>query len=413
MDPLDGPIQVFRVGTHTDAAGQTRTWTEADLDGMVEAHAAQDPVPVVVGHPQMDAPAMGWIDKLWRDGGVLYARLRDLAQEFRDAVHAGRFAQRSVALTRSDAGFQLRHLAFLGAWPAAVEGLEPLRLTPHHFAGPADHVYTFGTTWRGRRAWRIVHDLFRRWREACIAEKGIEAADAMVSEYDLTDLANAARDPDPEDDPAAQDAAFATTNRSENSRSDGSGRGSPLPDDRAGKGETMTAEELAAREADVAAREAKAAAAEAEQTRQREQMEAQQREFAAARERAAAHEAIDPYVRSGQILPAERAGVEALFAAVGDGELTYAAADGQAQVSEPPRVILGRLFGRLKPQVDYGERLPRGEGVHGAQGAPDAVFARREVADRAHVYRQRRQAEGVNLTVTEAVDAVMAGRDRQ
>lgn len=212
-------------------------------------------------------------------------------------------------------------------WPC---GPLPVAAPGRFFAAAADHVYTFGATWRGRRAWRIVHDLFRRWREACIAEKGIEAADAMVSEYDLTDLANAARDPDPEDAPAAQDAAFATNDPSGNNRSDGSGGGSPPPDSRAGKGETMTAEELAAREADVAAREAKAAAAEAEQTRQREQMEAQQREFAAARERAAAHEAIDPYVRSGQILPAERAGVEALFAAVGDGELTYAAADGQA-----------------------------------------------------------------------------------
>lgn len=407
MDPLDGPIQVFRVGTHTDAAGQTRTWTEADLDGMVEAHAAQDPVPVVVGHPKMDAPAMGWIDSLWREGGVLYARLRDLAGEFREAVKAGRFAQRSVALTRSDAGgFRVRHLGFLGAWPASVEGLEP-----HRFAAAPDHVYTFGATWKGRRAWDTLRDVLRRLREACIADKGVEAADALVSEYDLGALEEAARDAEDEDR-AAREAAFALTNdQGGNDRSDGPGGGAPPPEGRFGKGETMTEEELARREADVAAREAKTAAAEAEQAAAREQMEAQQREFAAARERTAAHEAIEPYVRDGRILPAERAGVEALFAAVGDGELTYAAADGQAQVSEPPRVILGRLFGRLKPQVDYNERLPRGEGMHGAQGAQEAVFARREVADRAHVYRQRQQAAGVNITVTEAVDAVIAGRD--
>lgn len=409
MDPLDGPIQVFRVGTHTDAAGQSRTWTEADLDGIVAAHASQDPVPVVVGHPKMDTPAMGWIDELWRDGGVLYARLRDLAQEFRDAVKAGRFAQRSVAITRADeGGFRLRHLGFLGAWPAAVSGL-----TPHHFAEDAAHVYTFGSTWRGRSAWRALGQMMRRFREQCIADKGMEAADALVPEYALEEIEGAAHEPEPDAEPAAS-AAFATTDEpkepSANNRSDGSGGEASPPANRAGKGEQMTDEERAAQEADLAKREAEVVARETAQAAERERMEAQQREFAAAREARAAQEAIEPYVRSGQILPAERAQVEALFASLGDEDLTYAGADGQAQVKEPPRVVMGRLFQRLKPQVDYGERLPRGEGMHAAAEAPRVA---RDVSDRAFVFRQQKQAQGVNITVTEAVDAVLAGRDVQ
>ncbi len=126
MSALDGWIDVFRAGAHRDSAGRERTWSTDDLDSVVGAYERGDPAPVVVGHPQMNAPAWGWVDALRRTGDRLQARLRDVDPAFREAVEAGRYAGRSVALQGDGDGFRLQHLGFLGG--AALAGSAPLRL---------------------------------------------------------------------------------------------------------------------------------------------------------------------------------------------------------------------------------------------------------------------------------------------
>ena len=114
-------IAIFKTGTHTDGAGQTRTWTEQDLDRIVaQFQPAEHEPPVVVGHPATDAPAFGWVADVKREGALLYARLKDLVPEFVDLLKAGRFKKRSIALYPD---LTLRHVGFLGAMPPAVKGL--------------------------------------------------------------------------------------------------------------------------------------------------------------------------------------------------------------------------------------------------------------------------------------------------
>lgn len=115
-------MQIFRVGTQTDSAGNEKTWTRDDLDAIVKKY---DPVkheaPVVIGHPKDNAPAWGWIEALKREGDILLARAKQLVPEFVEMVKQGRFKKRSMSLYPD---MTLRHVGFLGAMPPAVKGLE-------------------------------------------------------------------------------------------------------------------------------------------------------------------------------------------------------------------------------------------------------------------------------------------------
>ena len=126
---LDGWIDVFRTGDHTDMGGRTTRWTAADLAGIVADYGQADPAPVVLGHPKTDGPALGWVRGLRVMGDRLQARIDRLDPSFRDAVEAGRYAPRSVALAPTATGWRLRHLGFLGAQNPAVEGLAPTQFS--------------------------------------------------------------------------------------------------------------------------------------------------------------------------------------------------------------------------------------------------------------------------------------------
>jgi hypothetical protein len=114
-------FEVFRTGIHTDSAGNTSNWTEADLDEIVRSY---DPriheAPIVIGHPEYDSPAYGWIEALKREGDRLLAKPKQLVEEFKDWVRRGLYKKISITLY-PDLG--LRHVGFLGAIPPAVKGL--------------------------------------------------------------------------------------------------------------------------------------------------------------------------------------------------------------------------------------------------------------------------------------------------
>ena len=126
MSALDGWIDICRAGTWRDIAGREVAIDEARLDRIVAEHAAADPAPVVVGHPEADAPAYAWIESLRRVGDRLQATLRDIAPAFREAVEAGRYAGRSIALQ----GDTLRHLGFLGGRAPRCRGSHRRALPP-------------------------------------------------------------------------------------------------------------------------------------------------------------------------------------------------------------------------------------------------------------------------------------------
>lgn len=123
--------EIFKSGIQTDNNGESREWTNGDLDTMVALYNEQEPdekhtAPIILGHVESNTPAFGWVDKLKRVGNTLMATFKDVEPQFQELVNAGRYKTVSAAFYED---LKLRHLAFLGANVPAVKGLEAIQFT--------------------------------------------------------------------------------------------------------------------------------------------------------------------------------------------------------------------------------------------------------------------------------------------
>lgn len=124
-------IRIFRAGTFQDIHGTTHSFASSDLDDIVASYSAdRDPAPLVIGHPQHDNPAYGWVGKLSREGDTLVAEPSDVVPEFAEAVRAKRYRKVSASLyppahpgNPTPGHWNLKHVGFLGASAPAVKGL--------------------------------------------------------------------------------------------------------------------------------------------------------------------------------------------------------------------------------------------------------------------------------------------------
>lgn len=118
------PFEIFRTGTWTSDKGISKQYTEADLDKIIENYNSEDPAPIVIGHPQTNSPAFGWIEKVKRVADRLIAVPKQLNDQFVDLVKNGAFKKRSISITPD---LKLVHVGFLGAAAPAVEGLKEIQ----------------------------------------------------------------------------------------------------------------------------------------------------------------------------------------------------------------------------------------------------------------------------------------------
>ncbi len=120
-------VELFRTGTHTDSAGNTRTWSMDDLKKIVSQYdPTKEEVPAVLGHPKDTAPAYGWLKRIWIEGERLLGDFHQVADEFVKAIKDGRFKKRSISLDRH---FRLQHVGFLGAALPGVTGLKDIEFS--------------------------------------------------------------------------------------------------------------------------------------------------------------------------------------------------------------------------------------------------------------------------------------------
>ncbi|MDR2208825.1 MAG: hypothetical protein LBE22_07645 [Azoarcus sp.] len=134
-------IEIFRAGRHTDNAGTARDFTDADIHAIAAGYsAAKHEAPIVVGHPELDSPAYGWVDSVRAesasDGARLVIDARDVEPQFAEMVKTRRFPKRSAAFYAPDhpsnptpGQWYLRHVGFLGATPPAISGLKPIQFS--------------------------------------------------------------------------------------------------------------------------------------------------------------------------------------------------------------------------------------------------------------------------------------------
>ncbi len=347
--------------------------TDADLDGLVRAHGSADPAPVVVGHPEADAPAYGWVDGVRRVGDRLQVRLRDLDPSFRSAVEAGRYAGRSVALDRAEGGgWHLRHLGFLGGVAPAVPGLAPTR-----FAGEADMVIEFAAaefaaTSEERWAWGAVGRMMRRLREWLIEAHGVEKADGIVSEHAIEVVAGAEREPDTPASTARMADQPAQRGPGE-AGSDGEaffgGRPAGPTDRQQDREGEMTEQEKAEMEA-----------ARRRLGEDREALAAREAAFAERERQRGAEEEVQGHVKAGRVLPVEAPGLAALLASLpGDegAELVFAATQPGVDCRRvAPREYLQEFLAGLPTRVVYEEVAGPGTAPRGGSGQEPEEVAR-------------------------------------
>lgn len=323
--PLTARIEVFRPGTFTPMQGEPITYSVADLRAIADGYdPATAPAPIVVGHPDTDAPAYGWVSGFEYDADEerLFAVLDEIEPDFAELVKTGRFKKVSMAFFSPAQShnpvpgtWYPKHVGFLGAAAPAVPGLKNAA-----FAGKADTVFTaeFG------RGFEETASLMRALRDFFIDRFGLEDADRVLPSYRiewLSELDDDMRDGLP---------SFASR-----------GFKSPLP-------KTPTPEpqpkpeitvpkdpdpNFAAREASLAERE----------------------KVLAARETAARHDEnvsfAERLVEQGRLLPASRDKVVAIFDALptdqsvafseGAAKLTPAAALREVLEAQPAAVTFG------------------------------------------------------------------------
>lgn len=189
---MNKKIEIFRAGKQTDSKGNTKVWSEADLDKIVEKYSeGKHEAPLVIGHPKTDDPAFGWVKKVFRKGKTLFAEVGDVVEDFKEAVNKGLYKKRSISLYPD---FTLKHVGFLGAMPPAVKGLADFKfqaeeeetldfeIAPEQ--GEESEFADFETAW----GFRDIGRVFRSLREHFIAQGMKEQADEIFPNYTVKGL---------------------------------------------------------------------------------------------------------------------------------------------------------------------------------------------------------------------------------
>lgn len=187
--------EIFRAGTRTDNNGRMITITPEQVDAIASHYSpSKHEAPIVVGHPSLNAPAYGWVDKLTAENGALFADFAQVDDDFAELVRKGRYKKVSASFyppnhpsNPQPENWYLRHVGFLGAHPPAVKGL-----TAIDFADDEDGVVSFGES-----DW-VLARVLRNLREWLIGKDGLETADRVLPDWQIEAVA-----PPPEPEPEA------------------------------------------------------------------------------------------------------------------------------------------------------------------------------------------------------------------
>ena len=180
---FDDWVEIFRGGKQTDSNGISHDGDALIDNAIAKFNPEHHEPPIVVGHPQDNSPAFGWISELKTDvidgAKSLLIKAKDIVPEFGQAVEKGLYKKRSASFY-PDGG--LRHVGFLGAAPPAVKGLADLKFDEN------DEALTFDFADSSPWIWNTVADIFRGIRDWLIEKEGKETADQIIRDWNIEDI---------------------------------------------------------------------------------------------------------------------------------------------------------------------------------------------------------------------------------
>jgi len=394
------PFRIFRPGKHTASCGTVIEFTEDDLIRAVGAYSPQlYAAPLVIGHPKQEDRAYGWAERLTYEDGHVVAHPEKVEANFGELVESGAYRNRSASWYMPDhpsnpspGNLYPKHIGFLGAVPPALKGLGDIQFSeeaaPLDFAAPdprPDLVLEFDEFTTEDR-WSLANTLdsfarqMRAFRDALIGEKGLEEADKQMPDWQIRDaerealrMSERAREESKKNaavTPAYTEVAPAATTTEENP--------------------TMTPEEIAAMKAENDRLKAEAA--------EFAERDAQNKK---AQRVAAMNTALEPHVKAGRVLPAQRAHLAAFMATLDDTAQVIEfgePVDGKVQTVSQLSALQA-LLGKMPKAIDYSERSGNGNG----QGE---ALTQKQLSEKIAEKVDKARAAGKSLSYSEASQQV-------
>ncbi|KGJ92131.1 hypothetical protein [Colwellia psychrerythraea] len=174
----------FHTGKHTDRHGKAFTFSQEDLQQMVD-NFEPGTVAFLTGHPEADAPSYGYAKEVkLTDKGQLYLNGDDVNVGFAQSVIAGHYGKRSLGIQFSKAkGWFIDHVAFLGAVKPA---LDLQSVGQYNFSAPdtPQDISEFEFSIETQTANTLVRFL-RKFQAWMITNGDSEEAKAIVDEWDV------------------------------------------------------------------------------------------------------------------------------------------------------------------------------------------------------------------------------------
>ncbi|MBX3588787.1 MAG: hypothetical protein KF796_19315 [Ramlibacter sp.] len=198
-------FQLFKQDTPvTSMEGTAVRLTGAQLQGIAERY---DPdlheAPIIIGHPEHDAPAFGWVKGLSFADGALLADEHQVDKTFAQMRQEGKFKKWSARFFGPGAKnnptpgeLYLKDVGFLGAATPAVKGLRA-----YSFADDDGDVLVAELSFSDLPAYSgsYIARMFRGLRDWLIEKDGKEVADRVLPDWDVQHLADISTRADAQD----------------------------------------------------------------------------------------------------------------------------------------------------------------------------------------------------------------------
>lgn len=404
------PFKIFRPGKHTASCGTVVEFTEQELRA---AAAAYDPqvyaTPLVIGHPKQEDRAYGWAASLSYSDGHLWVNPEHVEPNFAELVESKAFRNRSASWYMPDhpnnpkpGTLYPKHVGFLGAVPPSLKGLGDIQFNEQ--AGPVDFaedphpelVLEFAGITADER-WSLASTLstmaraMRSWRDAVLAEKGLEEADKLIPSWQIED---AEREAIRMQEQARQDANPVTA------YNEPAGTTGHQVDTTATTGDTtMTPAEIEAMK--------RKNEEQAEQLRQFNERENNLKAAEAAAKVQRISAALQPHVDAGRLLPAQRPQLAAFMATLDDSAQVVEfgeAEDGKPVPKVSPLAFMEGFLAGLPKAVELKERANSDKGGKG-------TITQAEFAEKIEAKVKEANAAGRSLSFSAASLQVAAEFD--